>query len=310
MATSANDMHSIKPIPAGAWDTHCHIFETDKFPFSHNRHFTPSEATIEQLRQFHASIGVSNACIAHGLAYGSDLQSLLAYLEQFEGKARGICVLDTETVTDGFLDMCHAAGVRSVRLDLFKHQAMHDLDKQIKLIESTANRLTQWGRGRWSIQLLQTHMEYWGRLREVVTKLPVPLVVDHLALIPAQPAQKDGVDQPAVSADFAELLGALRDGNLWIKFSAPYRCSDCHPSYPDLEHPIRLLASANPNRIIWGSDWPHTQRHTDRVEKDRLIPEAYLKVDNQAWIQSLSRWLSDDEWRRMWVDNPRQLYDF
>jgi predicted TIM-barrel fold metal-dependent hydrolase len=315
MTTVSNEIYQVKAVPAGAWDTHFHIFETDKFSFAPGRHYTPSTATLEQCQQFHKSIGIENVCIAHGLTYGADLTSLRYYLEQLArgpGKARAICVLDIETTTDEFLDSCHAAGVRSVRLDLFRHGAMHNLERQMALIESTARRLVQWGKaGRWSIQLLQTHLEFWGRLREIAAELPFPLVIDHLALVPGQiMMQKEDSTQPTESEDFAALLGALRDGNVWIKISAPYRCSNLGPDYLDLEHPIRLLTKANPHRIIWGSDWPHTQRHTDRTEKGRLVPESYLKIDNKAWIRSLSRWLSEDEWTRMWVDNPRELYDY
>lgn len=144
-------------LPPGAWDTHFHIFEPDRF--------TPAPATLEQFEQFKSSLRVEYICVTHGLSYGSDCTSLLHYLHYFQGRASGICVLDVETTTDDLLDTYHAAGVRSVRLDLFKHEAMHDMERQISLIEATAARLTQWGKGRWSIQIQQPHLEFWGRLR-------------------------------------------------------------------------------------------------------------------------------------------------
>lgn len=82
------------------------------------------------------------------------------------------------------------------------------------------------------------------------------------------------------------------------------------PGFDDLEDDIRSIAAANPERILWGSDWPHTQRHEDRKATDYNKVEAFLEIDDAAWVESLSCWLSQDQWERMWVLNPRQLYDF
>lgn len=306
-------MYEIKAVPLDAWDTHCHVFENG-FPFAAGRHFTPAPATIEQLQQFHSSIGVSNVCIAHGLSYGPDCTSLLHYLQRYNGISRGICVLDLETVTNATLNEYHAAGIRSVRLNLFCHDATHNLQKQTALLEATAARLAEWsraktGQGRWSIQIQQPEMDHWRSLRKMAATLPVPLVVDHFALVKGQSMLGEGGLHPLESSGFKELLGALRDGNVWIKFSAPYRCSSLMHQYEDLKEPVLELLAANSERIIWGSDWPHTQRHSDRAGKDPYATEPFQQIDNQEWIQSLSRWMSEDEWRQMWVNNPRNLYD-
>jgi predicted TIM-barrel fold metal-dependent hydrolase len=166
-------------------------------------------ATVEQLQQFETSIAVEHVCVTHGLSYGDDCTSLLHYLDHFKGKARGICVLDIETVTDDLLNIYHTAGVRSVRLDLIRSEATCGLDKQIALIESTAKRLVRWGKGRWSIQIQQPHIEFWGRLKGKAAIFPVPLVVDHFALIEGQSMRKEDAMPPVESEGFAELLGAL-----------------------------------------------------------------------------------------------------
>ncbi|CAF9930218.1 MAG: hypothetical protein ALECFALPRED_004552 [Alectoria fallacina] len=296
-------------VPPGAWDTHFHIFEPDSFPYASDRHFTPAPATLEEFERFKTSLGVEYVCVTHGLSYGSDCTSLLHYLHYFQGGASGICVLDVETTTDDLLDTYHAAGVRSARLDFFKHEAMHDLDRQVALIESTAARLTRWGKSRrWSIQIQQPHLESWGRLRRLASTLAFPLVVDHLGLVPGKSIQRGGATPGNESEGFAELLGALRDGNLWIKLSAPYRCSDLKHTYDDLEGHVRSMTEANPERVLWGSDWPHTQRHSNRIGQDSGAVEYFQEVDNKAWIGSLGRWLSEDQWQRMWVSNPQQLY--
>jgi predicted TIM-barrel fold metal-dependent hydrolase len=306
-------MYKIKAVPLDAWDTHCHVFENE-FPFAAERHFTPALATMEQLQQFHSSIGVSNVCIAHGLSYGSDCTSLLHYLKRYNGKSRGICVLDLETITNATLDEYHTAGIRSVRLNLFYHGATHDLQKQTALLESTASRLAEWrqsktGQARWSIQIQQPQMDHWCSLRKTAATLPVPLVVDHFALMRGQSMLEEGDLHPIQSNGFKELLGALRDGNVWIKFSAPYRCSNLMHQYEDLREAVLEIVAANSERIIWGSDWPHTQCHSDRAGKDPYATEQFQRIDNQEWIQSLSRWMSENQWRRMWVENARNLYD-
>lgn len=303
------DRYETKPVPSGGWDTHHHIFEPEKFPLSQDRHFTPSTATLDELRAFEASIGVDHVCIAHGLSYGPDCTSLLYYLSEFQGRARGICVIDETTVTDATLDKYHAAGVRSVRLDFFKHNAMHDLQKQVALIRATAARLTKWGQKGWSVQVQQPHLEYWPTLRKVASTLPVPLVIDHMGLVKGQSMRESKI--PAInSSHFGELLGALRDGNTWIKISAPYRNSFQDFDYEDLEDIVKEIVKANPKRVVWGSDWPHTQRHEDRTGKTLHQKESFLKIDDRAWIRSLSTWISDDDWQALWVDNPRMLYDY
>ncbi|KAM5356737.1 hypothetical protein ACJ41O_003383 [Fusarium nematophilum] len=301
-----------KPTPFGAWDTHHHIFEPERFPFASGRHFTPSVATLEQLKAFESSIGVAHVCIAHGLSYGTDCTSLLYYLDQFNGQARGICVIDEINIGDNTLDEYHNAGIRSVRLDFFKTKAMSDLEKQIRLIEATAGRLLQWkpkGNG-WSIQIQQPNISHWKELRKVASSLGIPLVVDHMGLVKAPSMAPNGSTPAAEQAEWQDLLGALRDGTVWIKLSAPYRNSRQDPGYDDLRPIVTDLVRANPKRVVWGSDWPHTQRHEDRHLRDREEVEPFLKIDNLAWIRTLSTWVNEEEWDDMWVNNPRILYDY
>ncbi|KAF7515113.1 hypothetical protein G7054_g14757 [Neopestalotiopsis clavispora] len=301
----------MKAVPEGAWDTHFHIFEPDRFPYAPGRHFTPSVATLAELKQFEASIGVRHVSIAHGLSYGSDCTSLLHYLDQFNGMARGICVLDIDTVTDGKLDLYHAAGIRSVRLDYFKAQAMNDLEKQVSLILATAQRLAKWKHGRtWSIQIQQPNLAFWKRLRAIAAECPIPLVVDHMGLVKAASMSSPGSTPVTEQPEWQDLLGALQDGNTWVKISAPYRNSRDGPAFTDLHDIVTQLVKANPRRAVWGSDWPHTQRHEDRRKENAGTEEAFLKIDNERWIGSLSTWLTDQEWRDLWVNNPRSLYDY
>ncbi|KAF9876789.1 tim barrel metal-dependent [Colletotrichum karsti] len=301
-----------KPVPAGAWDTHLHIFEPGRFAFASGRHFTPSVATLGQLLDFEDFIGVSHVCIAHGLSYGADCSSLLYYLEHFNGTARGICVLDLETVTYDLLDKYHNAGIRSVRLDFFKAQAMNDVNKQVNLIEATANRLLQWhqsGKG-WSIQIQQPNISHWKQLGAVIQRSKVPVVLDHIGLVKASSMAPEGSVPVTQLSGWNDLLDTLRSGNLWIKISAPYRCSRADPDFDDLKDIVQQLVQTNSKRLVWGSDWPHTQRHEDRHLRSKDEQEPFLKIDDRAWIRSLSTWFSGEEWQDLWVNNPSTLYDF
>ncbi|GMF80377.1 unnamed protein product [Aspergillus oryzae] len=276
-----------KPVPSGAWDTHHHIFEPDRFPFAEGRHFTPARASLEDLQKFEKSIGVDHV-----------------YLD---------------TVSNELLDEYHAAGVRSVRLDFFRHKAMDNVQIKAELMEATAQRLAKWGKPGWSIQIQQPHLEFWPRLRDVVDRSPVPVVVDHCALIAGSSyrvndyvtnIQDGSYLAEGERIDLAALCETLRNGNLWMKISAPYRCSNLAPGYDDLRWLVRRFVDANPRRVVWGSDWPHTQRHKDRVGKSSSSEEAFLQIDDKAWIESLSKWMSEDEWQLLWVENPATLYDY
>lgn len=207
-------------------------------------------------------------------------------------------MLDFETVTDEILDLYHEAGVRSVRLNFFRHAAMHDVDVQVRLIKATARRFVEWRRkprNNWSIQVQQPHPEFWPRLYEVIREYPVPVVVDHMALL-AGSSYRYGVDITSIQNDsyireserheLDMLCQALREGNLWIKLSASYRCSNLGPWYEDLKWAVRRFLNANPRRVLWGSGLPHTQRHEDRVGRDRTRQEEFLEVDDRAWIES------------------------
>ena len=109
---------------------------------------------------------------------------------------------------------------------------------------------------------------------------------------------------------FDAIISLLREGLLWVKLSAPYRVSELAPGYEDLKPVVRTLVGANPRRVLWGSDWPHTPRMQVRSPEDALKEEPYLEVDDAAWLVSLRSWLSDEEWELMVKTNPAELYDW
>lgn len=220
---------------------------------------TPPPATVQQFRDFKQKIGISHSVLTHGLSYGNDCTSLLAFLTALDkSKTKGIGVIDPQTTTDDELDQMHSAGVRGVRVNLYKYKAMHDVELQKLALQEHARRIRRYP--GWTLTFTHTHPEFWGELRSVIEKELVPsgirLVTDHFALLKGKSMlgechQADITTQPG----FSDIIQLIRDGSLWIKLSAPYRVSEQAPGYEDLEPLVRALVDANPRRVLWGSDW-------------------------------------------------------
>ncbi|OCF31421.1 hypothetical protein I316_06823 [Kwoniella heveanensis BCC8398] len=291
-------------VPPDSWDTHHHIFELDKYSLAEGRHFTPSIATREELVAFQKSLGFEHTCIAHGLPLGYDLSSLTDVLSHFNGAMRGIGVINHETITDAKLQELDKAGVRSVRLDFFRYEANESFDKALELIKAVANRVAPFG---WSIQVQLKHAEWWDRLYDHVTSLPCPIVSDHFAFLRGVSWHAD-INDPLTQPGASGILKLLRSGKLWIKVSAPYRVSRSPPEYADLQPLVRAFLQANPDRVLYGSDWPHTQLWENRIGKDPTVTEPFMEIDNETWLKTLKTWMSAEEWHKMMVDSPKALY--
>lgn len=289
-------------LPPGAWDTHHHVFDPVAFPYSPTRHLTPPSASIAHYCAFKRSLGIANSTVVHGLSYGHDCRSLIHFLHDLQ--APGVAVISRQT-TDSELASLHAAGVRGIRLDLYSEDAMHDLGKQIDLLRYYCSRVAPWG---WSVGFLQLNSANWEPLADIIPSLPADIVVDHCALLKAAsmlPSDMSVKAQPGM-APILRLLNQAR--NFWVKISAPYRCSDSGPIYEDMQEVVRALLDANPGRIVWGSDWPHTPRMQVRSKEEALRETPYLQVDDRCWLESLKDWLSEKEWRAIMVENPRRLF--
>ncbi|KAL1857003.1 hypothetical protein VTK73DRAFT_8151 [Phialemonium thermophilum] len=156
-----------------------------------------------------------------------------------------------------------------------------------------------------------TKPQNWARLRPLVENeivaTGVRLVTDHFALLQVpELGQELDLTQPGLE----HIVALMRAGALWVKLSAPYRQTRLPPSggFADLKPLVRLLVDANPRRVIWGSDWPHTPKMRIRTPEEALQEVPFLEVDDGAWIRALRSWLSDEEWDYLMVKNPRELY--
>lgn len=178
-------------------------------------------------------------------------------------------VIDPNTVTDEELTTMHDAGVRGIRVNLYKYQAMHDVEMQKVALLDHARALGGYyqrrcqgkksdGESHWSMAFTHTHPEFWRELTSTVLTELVParvrVVTDHFALIKGASMLPPGIavhEQPG----FREVLDLVRNGHLYVKLSAPYRISNLAPGYEDLKPLVRAFVDANPWRVLWGSDW-------------------------------------------------------
>jgi predicted TIM-barrel fold metal-dependent hydrolase len=234
--------------------------------------------------------------VVNSLVYGADNSCMLDALRQFGHRARGIALVD-DTTLDAELDTLQAAGVRGVRLN-FVDLGTPDAAGVRRRFQTAAKRIA--GRN-WHVQIY-SNLTVVEALADEVMKTTIPVVFDHFAGARASL----GVGQPG----FDVLVDLVRAGKAYIKLSAAYRVSERPPDYPDVAPLARALISANPQRVLWGTDWPHpdSSRVPGRNSTD-LAP--LLQIDDGQLLNQLVHWAPDGRLRRMiLVENPASLYGF
>ncbi len=280
-------------VPKGACDCHTHIFGPDeKFPLSPDRRYTPGAASIEDLDALHRALHIDRVVIVHPSPYGADNACTVDAVRRMGARARGVAVIDDKT-GDAELDAMQAAGIRGVRVNL---ESTGESDSAVagQRLQRAAERVAQHG---WHVQTY-TNLDVLAPLAKAIMQLPTPLVVDHFGLAKAEL----GTGQPG----FAELLALLRTGKIYVKISAAYRISQV-PGHPDAAPIARAIIDANPDRVVWGTDWPHPGggRH------DPMAVEPFRPIDDGAALNRLASWTRNSaELRKILVDNPARLYQF
>ena len=284
-------------VPEGACDCHVHVFGTAaEFPFAGRRGYTPPPAGVEELSALLRALHLSRVVIVQPSVYGTDNGCTLDGMRRLgPDRARGVAVIG-ENTSEAELDAMHRAGIRGVRVNL-ETAGESDPDLARRLLAGAASRIA--GRG-WHVQVY-TRLAVIAALREAVARLRVPVVFDHFGGAEAA----GGVGQPGFSA----LLDMVRVGQAWVKVSAAYRSSNAAPAYADVAPLARALIDANPERIVWGTDWPHPHAAVPDGERDAVTP--FYDIDDGLALNQLADWASDPAIRRqILVDNPARLYDF
>ncbi|OZI34454.1 GntR family transcriptional regulator [Bordetella genomosp. 10] len=268
-------------IPAGACDTHAHVVAADDgaYPMVPNRTYTPHPATEDAYLAMLAANGMSRGVLVQISVYGTDNRYMLEVLRRHPDKLRGIGVVDAD-VADSELEAMHAAGVRGLRINvLFGGGIGFDA------METLAHRIKDLG---WHMQFLMDARQLPEMLPRM-QKLPVPGVVDHMGHMP--------VAEGTRSAGFQALQRLVRDHGWWVKLSGAYRISSRFDDYPDVTPWAQALIETAPDRMVFGSDWPH-------VHISPMVNTGKLRNQLAAWAPDAALR------RRILVDNPQRLYDF
>lgn len=280
---SAGQAVAQTPLPSGACDAHIHVYDDRVTPVA-GAALRPPQATVDDYRRIQTRMGTQRAVLVTPSTYGCNNAPMLAGLAQLGALARGVAVISGEE-SDEQLQALHRQGVRGVRINLSLGQG-----PEAGAIEPIAQRIAALG---WHLQLLMP-IDLLLTLAPLLRRLPVDLVFDHFARIP--PAQVG--QHPA----HALVLDLLRGGRAWLKLSGGYLVSEHHSvDDPALDALARSFIDAAPERIVWGSDWPHATASAGR----------HPYPDDARQIERLAQWAGDAQTlRRILVSNPERLYGF
>jgi 2-pyrone-4,6-dicarboxylate lactonase len=268
--------------PAGAVDAHCHVFGPgDVFPYAPQRKYTPGDAPKEALFELRDFLGFARNVIVQASCHGSDNRAMVDALVTAGDKARGIAVVDAEVSTSELAEM-HAAGVRGVRFNFLKR--LVDTTPREHYVQ-IAEKIIPLG---WHVVIYFEAPELED-LTPFITSLPATVVIDHMG----RPDVDFGVEHPQWQR-FIALMDV--HPNLWVKVSGPERLSKIGPPYDDVVPFGRALAERYPDRVLWGTDWPHPNMTTHMPDDGTLVDFIPRIATTQALQEQLL------------VRNPMRLY--
>lgn len=271
-------------LPAGACDTHVHVYgPASVYPYSGDRRYTPPDAPAQMLEKIHRQLGVDRAVIVQATVHGHDNRAMLNAVSRAPDRHRGIALVHGD-VTPAELKALHEGGVRGVRFSFVPHLGG---PPDLEMVKRVVDRIAPLG---WHLQVYLEAQDLI-RYRPFLETLPVPFVIDHMARIMA----RNGLDQEPLGT----LVDLLKDGRAWVKLSGPERISASLSTgefpYADAVPFARQLIAAAPDRVLWGTDWPHPNV--------REIP------DDGKLVDLLPRYTSDKSLlHQLLVDNPARLY--
>jgi len=281
-------------VPTGAVDAHCHVFGPgDEFPFAPERKYTPCDASKQQLYALRDQLGFARNVVVQATCHGADNRAMVDALVHSGGKARGVATVK-RGVTDDELQALHAAGVRGVRFNFVKR--LVDFTPKGELLEIAA-RIAPLG---WHVVIYFEAVDL-PELWDFFTALPTTIVVDHMG----RPDVSKQVDGP----EFELFVKFMREhSNVWSKVSCPERLSLTGPkailgqlrgeqaAYRDVLPFARRIVETFPDRVLWGTDWPHPNLK-DHMPDDGLLVDFIPHIAATPELQ-----------RKLLVDNPMRLY--
>ena len=283
------DFHPRKPelpFPARACDCHAHILgPAARFEYSPARVYTPPDCLLPDYRHMLDTLGVERAVLVQPSVYGTDNPVMLEALKSDPARLRGVAVV-ADDVPDGELKRLHQAGVRGVRVNIVDVKDRKPGTLPMESLARLARRVKPLG---WHMEFLM-HADEFPDLDRSFADFPVDIVLGHLGYMRTD----KGIGAPG----FQALLRLVRSGRCWVKLTGPMRISTIPFPHPDVAPFAHALTGANPERIVWGTDWPH------------VMNKGPMPNDGEL-ADLLSAWIRDADLReQVLVRNPAQLYGF
>ena len=271
-----------KPPPL-ACDAHCHIFGPGaKFPYAPDAPYLPPDAPFEALQSLHRKLGLERAVIVHASCHGSDMRVTLDAIARSKGAYRGTAIIDESSTEKDFQKM-HDGGIRGVRFNFVKHLGGRP---EMGFFNKTVERVRAMG---WHL-ILHLDAADLIELQDLFKRIPVPMVIDHMGRVKAA----GGLEQEP----FKVLLASLKNENMWVKVCGAERVSSMGPPFTDAIAFARALIAAAPERILWGTDWPHPNVGA-HMPNDGDLVDLFARMVPDAGNR-----------KRILVDNPARLYGF
>lgn len=272
-------------LPSHSCDCHAHILgPASRHAYSPHRIYTPPDCLLADYRAMLAALGVGRAVLVQPSVYATDNTVMLDALRESGSAFRGVAVVEW-AIGDAALESMHAAGVRGVRVnivDVNSGKGTLPLD----LLCALARRIAPFG---WHMEFLM-HVDEFVSLDRDLADFPVDVVFGHLGYM--------RTDKGLAAPGFQALLRLLKAGRSWVKLTGPYRISTSALPYADVAPFAQALIQAAPERVLWGSDWPHV------MLKGTMPNDGEIADLLQAWIPDY------DQRRKVLVDNPARLYGF
>jgi predicted TIM-barrel fold metal-dependent hydrolase len=264
-------------MPPNACDSHVHIFDPVQFPYVANRVYSPPPALISDLIDLHKDLRIDRVVIVQPSVYGADNACTLDAIRKLGNRARGVAVID-RTTSRAQIDEMHAIGVRGIRLNLNTTPSGEiDAEGSKRTLDTAAEQIRDRG---WHIQFY-TRPPVIAALKAHIEQLPFPVVFDHFGA----PKATDGPNQKGFDA----LLDLVKAGKAYVKISGAYRVSEKSPDFLDATPLAQALIAANPERIVWGTDWPHPDSSFGRGKPlTELAPP--IAVDDGLLLNQLPQW--------------------
>ena len=283
-----------------ACDCHVHVFgPRDRYPQIATRAYTADIASIDSLRSNGQPLGITRFVIVQASIYGTDNSCLLDTLDVLDGNGRGVVVVDPGAVTPSALDDWSSRGARGLRINLYSgnpRAGYPDLERRLRALAD----ITPEG---WHIEVIAS-LHLIAEAAPLLSASRVPIVIDHYGL--------PGGETPD-SPDGRKVLALLRHPHVWMKLSGPYRAIESAGSDPLETTPpaawMKALVEAAPERLVWGSDWPHTPPHAE--SKCGEAPDPYRPIEYGRVFGDFLMAVSEPRTARSILDaNPARLYGF